>query len=129
MSWAQQAEITERAFDRSRVARGEGEQVGRLVAMVVVAVLVALVVDRAAALSRSPCPPGRETCLGRWSVGHQLGNRRHGKFDGRHPERQRDRARRHAQGHLQDYARSIGVKKIDDLKKPELLAVVKDKVY
>jgi hypothetical protein len=40
MSWAQQAEITERAFDRSRVARGEGEQVGRLVAMVVVAVLV-----------------------------------------------------------------------------------------
>jgi hypothetical protein len=32
-------------------------------------------------------------------------------------------------GDLQDYARSIGVKKIDDLKKPELLAVVKDKVY
>src|SRR5918995_3858006 len=32
-------------------------------------------------------------------------------------------------GDLQDYARGIGLKKIDDLKKPELLAVVKDKVY
>ena len=32
-------------------------------------------------------------------------------------------------GELQDYARGIGLKKIDDLKKPELLAQVKDKVY
>ena len=32
-------------------------------------------------------------------------------------------------GDLQDYARGIGLKKVDDLKKPELLAMVKDKVY
>jgi hypothetical protein len=32
-------------------------------------------------------------------------------------------------GDLQDYARGVGLKKIDHLKKPELLAFVKDKVY
>ena len=32
-------------------------------------------------------------------------------------------------GELRDYARGIGLNKIDDLKKPELLAQVKDKVY
>ena len=53
----------------------------------------------------------------------------HGELDGRHSERQRDRTRRDAEGRPAGYARSIGLKDVDDLKKPELLTVVKDKVY